>query len=38
MGFEETGDCRGAVDQGAGRPIDGKTDGDIVQHAGSLSG
>ena len=38
MGFELTGDRRGAIDQGTGRPVDGKKDGNIVQHDGALSG
>jgi len=38
MGFEEPGDRCGAFNQGAGRPIDGKENSDILEHAGWLSG
>ncbi len=36
--FEECCDRGGAIDQSAGRPVNGKKDGDIVQHARPLSG
>jgi hypothetical protein len=34
MGFKESSDRCGAFDQGAGRPVDGKENSDIVEHAG----
>ena len=38
MGVKQGCDRGGAFDQGAGGPINGKKDRDIVEHAGPLSG
>ncbi|MGA7996010.1 MAG: hypothetical protein WCA28_14025, partial [Bradyrhizobium sp.] len=36
--FKQGCDRSGAIDQGAGGPVNGKKDGDIVQHVRPLSG
>jgi hypothetical protein len=38
MGFEETGDRGGVINQGAGRPVNGEKNSDILEHAELLSG
>jgi hypothetical protein len=38
MGFEETGDRGSVINQGAGRPVHGEKNSDILEHAEQLSG